>query len=177
MRQSSDVKSSLGEEVGGGGAGGRGWVGRKATETTNSAGKKRKAMSKIAREYQEQGKKPLGGLLEVPSDLACPGNQTAACSCWLATHVSLVAGKAAPASRPAPVSPFLCSPTSTTGKPRATPYSFLSNYGSGRHSTSPAVSNPSSQPLISTFLTIFHPSHQPSSDLQRTAHRSQRTAT
>lgn len=80
-----------------------------------------------------------------------------ACSCWLALHVSLVAGKAAPASRPAPVSPFLCCPTCTTGKPRATPYSFCPIMALAGHSTSPAVSDPSSQPLISTFLTIFHP--------------------
>jgi hypothetical protein len=89
----------------------------------------KKATAKIAWQCQEQGKKPLGGLLGSAVRFSVPRT---ACSCWLALHVSLEAGKAAPANRPAPVSPFLCSPTCTAGKPRATPYSFLSNYGSGR---------------------------------------------
>lgn len=103
MRQSCHVGSSLGRR--GGGPGGRGWAGRKAAEVTKSAGKRTKILSKIAWECQEQGKKPPGGLLEVPSGLACPGNRTA-CSSWLALQVSLEVGKAAPASRPAPVSPL-----------------------------------------------------------------------
>lgn len=159
MRQSCHVGSSLGRR--GGGPGGRGWAGRKATELTRSAGKRTKILSKIAWECQEQGKKPPGGLLEVPSGLACPGNRTA-CSCWLALQVSLEVGKAAPASRPAPVSPLFMyvaplAPHARQGnhEPHLIPSCPI--MAQAGHSTSPAVSDPSSQPPVSTVLTIVHP--------------------
>lgn len=151
-------RARLGKRRGrGDGAGGRGWVGRKATELTNQRREEDKVTSKIAWELTGTGKEASWGPSWKCRQIWRAQATGLACSCWLALRVSLVAGKAAPASRPAPVSPFLCSPTCTTGKPRATPYSFLSNYGSGRASTSPTVSDPSSWPLISTFLTIFNP--------------------
>lgn len=154
-------RARLGEEVGGGG----GWLRRRWSRMGRPEGyridakrkEEDKTLSKIAWELSGTGKEASWGPSWKCRQIWRAQATGLACSSWLALHVSLVAGKAAPASGPAPVSPFLCSPICTTGNPRATPYSFLPNYGSGRASTSPAVSDSSSQPLISTFLTILNP--------------------
>lgn len=158
MRRSSDAKSSLGKEAGQGGRRRRSRMGRpEGYRIDKQAQGRRQGHVQNSLGVDRNRERSLLGPSWKCRQIWRAQATGLACSCWLAMRVSLVAGKAAPASRPAPVSPFLCSPTCTTGKPRATPYSFLSNYGSGRASTSPTVSDPSSWPLISTFLAIFNP--------------------
>lgn len=159
MRQSCHVGSSLGRR--GGGPGGRGWAGRKATELTKSAGKKDQDLVQNSVGVSGTGKEaswgPLGSAVRfgVPRQPDCMQLLAGAAG-------EPEVGKAAPASRPAPVSPLfmyvaLLAPHARQGnhEPHLIPSCPIMALAG--HSTSPAVSDPSPQPRVSTVLTIVHP--------------------